>query len=267
MVRAGLVLVDLHPDARPAVLVRRRDRGGARRAAPQVSDGQRAAARLAPDQRGELLGGGDRPPVHAGDLVPDREPADRRQPGGDLLDHDVYRVSQLAQRGHDRGVLGDLELLRVLLVDLLLGLVGRVDHLTGYHRVVAAQPPAQRVPQGELVLHPDGHHAELALGLRRRAAGQLDHVLVVVRAQGVPGRAGRQRDVGHADAGEGPDDEHRHEDRADEQGRAAPPHPAPPLRATMSRSLLCGYDTLSSPVGEHRRRTTPPPCAYRETRA
>src|SRR5437016_14520575 len=32
----------------------------------------------------------------------------------------------------------------------------------------------------------------------------------------------------------------------------------------MPRSLLCRYDTRSSPVAERRQRTLAPPCAYRE---
>src|SRR6266545_4497434 len=132
-------LLLLHPYAEPGVAVL--GPGGGQRdllglAAADIADHASRAWRLGPDQLAELLYRRHRRTVNAVDDVADLEHARGRQP---------------------------LDLLGVLLVDLLLGPVWWVDQLARHHRVVARQPAADRLEEGDVGVHPDRHQPQLTL--------------------------------------------------------------------------------------------------------
>ena len=150
-----LVLARSTPDPRRLpVVALGGDRGGAGLLVAGVADGQRGAGRLGPDQLGSFCRAGDRCPSTVVMMSSGRQHALR----GDRPAVTVARPSPApdsparAARRSPRVVCDGWKSSAFCCVDLLLGLVRRVDQLRGHHRVVAVEPAAHRVEAGSVGL-------------------------------------------------------------------------------------------------------------------
>ncbi len=90
--------------------------------------------------RGQLVGRRHRRAVDRDQLVVGLQYALGLRPGGERLDGDALGVAELTERGRLGEVLRVDEVLRVLLVDLLLGLAGRIDRVARDDHLVVGEP-------------------------------------------------------------------------------------------------------------------------------
>jgi hypothetical protein len=145
----------------------------------------------------QLLAGGRLLAVDGQETIPGGQLPLRGTAGGHLVDYDLGRIAQVAQRRSLGLGLRVLEQLLVLLFDLLFGQPWRKNLVAGNQCATAGYPQAKRPVQRHLVDHRDGRHVEVSTGWVSLGPLDVHHCLARDLAQGVERGTRTKCDIGH----------------------------------------------------------------------